>query len=68
MSVLAETPNRRGTELLLAHCAPCQRRASAEERLSAELGGDFSKRLVRALSERQRARFRRGSSSPYSLT
>ena len=50
MSVLAETPNRRGTELLLAHCAVFSRRPSAEERLSAELGGDFSKRLVRALS------------------
>jgi hypothetical protein len=49
MNVLAETPNRRGTELLLAHCA-VSRRPSAEERLSAELGGDFSKRLVRALS------------------
>jgi hypothetical protein len=51
MSVLAETPNRRGTELLLAHCAVRSRqRPSAEERLSAELGGDFSKRLVRALA------------------
>ena len=49
MSVLAETPNRRGTELLLAHCAVFSR-PSAEERLSAELGGDFSKRLVRALA------------------
>ena len=49
MSVLAEASNRRGTELLLAHCAVVSR-PSAEERLSAELGGDFSKRLVRALA------------------
>ena len=55
MSVLAEASNRRGTELLLAHCAVVSR-PSAEERLSAELGGDFSKRLVRGARRRQRAR------------
>ena len=69
MSFLAAfSPRRRGTELLLAHCAALSR-APAAERLSAELGSALSTRLVAALARDQRGERRlRSSSSPYSLT
>ncbi len=58
------SPRRRGTELLLAHCAAI-RRPSAGERLRAEIGGDLAGRLVAALARDQgAARRRRGSLSP----
>jgi hypothetical protein len=65
MSLIALNLRRgRGTELLLAHCGALSR-PSASERLSAELGSDFSVRLVRALAKGQGAdRRRRSSSSP----
>ncbi len=65
MSVLNVTSGRRrGTELLLTHCA-APPRAPAAERLSAELGKDFSQRLVAALARDQRGERRlRGCSSP----
>jgi hypothetical protein len=68
MSGFGTSFRRRGTELLLVHCtALC--RPPAADRLSAELGGDFSRRLVAALARGQGVeRRRRGSSSPYSLT
>jgi hypothetical protein len=65
MGVLATTPSRRrGTELLLWHCAAISR-PSAAERLSDELGSDLSRRLVEVLAPSYRvARRLRGSSSP----
>jgi hypothetical protein len=64
MSVLADAPRRRGTALLLLHCAVLTRPPAAE-RLSAELGHDFSQKLVAALARGQRGGAgRRGSSSP----
>ena len=64
MSVLAIAPRRRGTELLLAHCAGFTR-PPASDRLRAELGGDLSRRLLAALASGQREEDgRRGSSSP----
>jgi hypothetical protein len=66
MNVLANTPSRRrGTELLLWHCALVPRPPAAD-RLSDELGGDLSRRLVAALAPGQpdERRLRRGSSSP----
>jgi hypothetical protein len=67
MSALAVTPSgRRGTELLLRHCAALSGpSATAAERLHEELGGDFATRLIAALVPRQRDERRlRGSSSP----
>jgi len=64
MSVLsAVSPRRRGTELLLAHCAVL-RRSPGLDRLRAEVGGDLAARLVAALARDQGAGRRRGSSSP----
>jgi hypothetical protein len=64
MSALLSAPRRRGTELLLAHCAALTR-PTATERLRAELGSDLSQRLVAALAGGQRDDDRRrGSSSP----
>jgi hypothetical protein len=64
MNVLALSPRRRGTDLLLAHCG-VYRRAPAADRLGAELGSDFSRRLVKALAPDQRGGAGlRGSSSP----
>jgi hypothetical protein len=63
-AVAATSPRRRGTELLLAHCAALSR-PTAAERLSAELGSAFSAQLVAALAGDQPAERRlRGSSSP----
>jgi hypothetical protein len=60
----ATSPRKRGTELLLAHCAALIK-PRASDRLSAELGSELSARLVAALSRNQRAERRwRGSSSP----
>ena len=65
MTVVLETaPRRRGTDLLLAHCAVLPRPSAAAERLSAELGGDLSRKLVAELARGQRVERRRGSSSP----
>ncbi len=65
MSVLATTSaRRRGIELLLWHCG-APPRPSAAERLSDELGGDLSRRLVEVLAPSYRVGRRlRGSSSP----
>jgi hypothetical protein len=65
MNVLATTPSpRRGTELLLRHCAAISR-PSAAERLNDELGGELSRRLVQVLAPSYRVGRRlRGSSSP----
>jgi hypothetical protein len=65
MNVLVTTASpRRGTELLLRHCAAVSR-PSAAERLSEELGGDLSRRLVEVLTPSYRVGRRlRGSSSP----
>lgn len=60
----AESPRRRGADLLLAHCAaldrrPVERRAEhrpAADRLQEALGGDLAGRLVSALASRQRER------------
>jgi hypothetical protein len=51
----------RGSDLLLQHCGP--ERASAAERLAAELGPELARRLVADLSSQVQAG-RRGSSSP----
>jgi hypothetical protein len=68
MNAVAESSGRRGTELLLAHCA-VPPRMPASERLNAALGADLSRRLVAALARDQRGERRlRGSSSPYTLT
>jgi hypothetical protein len=58
MSTLEESSRRRGTELLLTHCAAALSRMPATERLSAELGADFSRRLVAALANSSHARRR----------
>ena len=64
MSVLAIAPRRRGTQLLLAHCAVFTR-PPASERLRAELGGDLSRRLLANLAgDQPGGARRRGSSSP----
>jgi hypothetical protein len=64
MSVLAVSPRRRGTELLLAHMSGPVVRPPASERLRAELGSELSAKLVASLSRDQRDERRRGSSSP----
>jgi hypothetical protein len=61
MSVFQPQPLR-GAELLLVHCAAVSdERPSAFSRLERELGGEFARKLVRALIGPQG---RRGSSSP----
>ncbi len=64
MSLLAVSPRRRGTELLLAHMSGPVPRPPVSERLRAELGCELSERLVAALSRHQRDDRLRGSSSP----
>ena len=61
MSVLQPQPMR-GAELLLVHCAAvADERESAFTRLEQEVGGEFARLLVIALTGGQG---RRGSSSP----
>jgi hypothetical protein len=65
MSVVAEAPRRRGTDLLLVHMSGPVTRPPAAERLSAKLGRDLAERLLATLARSQRGERRlRGSSSP----
>ncbi len=52
MSYAIPDHQSRGTSLLLAHCRllAAWERSPAERRLEDKLGGDFARRLVRALA------------------
>jgi hypothetical protein len=58
MAAVAFERERRGTALLLAHCAALDRlgkaRESARRRLSAQVGDEFANLLVCSLSDAQR--------------